>query len=176
MVLGAFLAASAPARPRVAQQATSPCSGADTMILDEASRRRGVSTLLCLVNRSRAAAGLKPLRRSTSLDGAARTHSAAMVERSFFSHSGTLGLRRRAVRSGYIRRGRRALLGETIAWGMGTMATPAQLLAAFLESAPHRLTLLHPQFRDAGIGVTLGAPLRGADGPATTVTVDLGRR
>ena len=50
------------------------------------------------------------------------------------------------------------------------MATPAQLMAAFTESPAHRRTLLYSRFRDAGVGITLGAPLLGVGGPSATVT------
>jgi uncharacterized protein YkwD len=177
--LCAFLVAAgaADARGSSARHVDAPCFGADAMIVDEVTRLQATSALLCLVNRTRTASGAAALRLSAPLSGAAAAHSTAMVARRFFGHSGGDGLRRRAVRAGYIRRDQVATLGETIAWGAGTMATPAQLMDAFLESAAHRRTLLYGRFRDAGVGITLGAPLPGADGgPAATVTVDFGRR
>ena len=146
------------------------------MIADEAARLQALSTMLCLVNRRRAAAGVAALRASAPLGSAATVHSTAMVARHFFGHSGIGGLRRRAIRAGYIRRDQRATLGETIAWAAGAMATLAQLMAAFTESPAHRRTLLYSRFRDAGVGMTLGAPLLGVAGPSATVTVDFGRR
>jgi uncharacterized protein YkwD len=179
-VLGLYFCAAAGAAvpgssvPRAVT--ASPCAGAGSIIADEATRLQALSTMLCLVNRRRAAAGVAALRPSSPLDGAATAHSTAMVARRFFGHAGIAGLRRRAVRSGYIRRDQKATLGETIAWGAGTMATPAQLMAAFTESPAHRRTLLYARFRDAGVGITLGAPLVGFGGPSATVTVDFGRR
>jgi len=153
------------------------CPGAGAMIVDEAARLRAAATLLCLVNRRRAAAGVRALRASAPLTAAAAQHSSAMVARHFFGHAGAAGLRRRVVRAGYVRPDQIATLGETLAWGAGTMATPAQLMDAFTESRAHRRTLLYERFRDAGVGITLGAPLPGAGGgPAATVTVDFGRR
>ena len=176
---GATASARPPAAGKASTRASPPakaCAGADAMIVDEATRLQAVASLLCLVNQQRTVARLSTLRASTPLASAAAEHSSAMVSRRFFGHARANGLRKRALRWGYMRTKRRATLGETLAWAAGPMATPAQLLTSFMESPEHRRTLLHGRFRDAGIGITLGAPLRRTAGPAATITVDLGRR
>jgi uncharacterized protein YkwD len=98
-----------------------------------------------------------------------------MVSAKFFSHASRNGdsAKRRVTRMGY---GRNALVGETIAWGSGPFATPAQLVGAFLASAEHRQIMLDRRYRDLGVGIALGAPRPGVPGYATTLTLDFGHR
>jgi uncharacterized protein YkwD len=121
--------------------------------------------------------GRSPLRESSLLDAAAGRHSLDMVAGKFFSHAGSDGssLRQRVARTGYLRGASSALVGETLAWGSGTYATPAQIVSAFLESPQHRRTMLDRRFRDVGVGLALGAPEPGISG-AATATLDFGRR
>lgn len=153
------------------------CPGANSAAVDEASRRRAARVVLCLVNRKRRAHRVRPLRRSAPLQRAAAQHSAAMVGGKYFSHVGSSGsVLQRAMRTGYVRRSRYALLGETLSWGAGPEATPAQLVASFMGSRSHRRTLLSRRYRDVGIGLALGAPATDVAGSAATLTLNFGRR
>ena len=167
--------ASAAAKVRAA---SAGCRGADTVATDESGRQRAAAAILCTVNRVRAIHGAGALRASRPLTKAATAHSAEMVSGAYFSHASPdgSGVRRRAMRAGYIRRSRKTLLDETIAWGSGTYAAPSQLVESFLDSVPHRKALLDGRYRDLGIGLVLGAPERNAFGPAATLTLDFGRR
>jgi len=151
------------------------CAGAGSVAVDEATREHAIEAVLCLVNRERTTRGVAAVRASKLLRSAAVGHSAAMVSRKFFSHSSRNGdsAKRRATRMGY---GRNALVGETIAWGSGPFATPAQLLSAFLASTGHRQIMLDRRYRDVGVGIALGSPRLGVPGAATTVTLDFGHR
>jgi len=176
-LLCASSAASAAASAAKASSAAG-CAGARTVIANEAGRAQAVQATLCLVNGERARRGAGPVRSSSPLGSSALGHSTNMVNAGFFSHTSSNGdsLRRRAVRAGYIRRSRSTLVGETIAWGAGTYATPAQLVASFMQSRLHRDTLLDRRYRDVGIGMTRGAPMDGDYGPAATLTLNFGRR
>ncbi len=101
-----------------------------------------------------------------------------MVAAKFVGHRSANGdtVRARVRRTGYIRRSRFALLGETLTWGTGMFATPRELVTAMMQSAAHRRTILDRRFRDVGIGFALGAPEPGVAGRAATVTLDFGRR
>jgi uncharacterized protein YkwD len=158
--------------------AADDCPGAAAVAADESARRQATGSVLCLVNRERALHGAAAVRTSGTLVSAALGHSGEMVANGYFSHTsmGGAGLRERATRSGYIRRSRYTLVGETIAWGMGTYATPSQLVESFLESAPHRRALLDRRFRDVGVGLVIGAPATDVAGAAATLTLDFGRR
>lgn len=47
-------------------------------------------------------------------------------------------------------------VGETIAWGVGTDGTADAIVRMWLESPPHRATLLRRSFRYVGVGVASG--------------------
>lgn len=132
---------------------------------------------MCLVNRARRAHRRRPLRRSKPLARAAARHSLEMVGGGYFSHIGISGdVRRRAIRSGYVRGRSDGLLGETLSWGAGLGATPARLVSALMSSRPHRRTLLSRRYREVGIGFVLGAPATNVGASAATLTLAFGRR
>jgi uncharacterized protein YkwD len=168
-------AANAVAKAKVS---SSGCHGADAVPRDEGGRERAIRAVLCTVNLIRASHGARPLRASHPLRVAATSHSSEMIQHAYFSHVSPDGadVRSRVTRSGYIRRSRKTLVDETIAWGSGRFATPAELVASFMGSATHRAALLNRRYRDVGIGLLLGAPMSGVRGPATTLTLDFGRR
>jgi uncharacterized protein YkwD len=124
----------------------------------------------CLVNEQRAAVGLRGLWRDRRLARAAQRFSDAMVRERFFDHvspeGSTLGQRARAA--GYAGR----MVGETLGWGSGELATPAAIVAGWMASPPHHAILMTRQFRRIGLGVTSGSPEGDAD--AATVTADFG--
>ena len=139
-------------------QRVGACTDANVIAVDETTRRRAIAGILCEVNRVRATHHVRALRVSKRLARAARGHSAAMVSRRSFAHrlpggSDVLG---RAQRSGYLRPFTSALLGETVAWGSGAMASPARLVASFMKSPAHRRTMLSNGYRDLGIGLARG--------------------
>jgi uncharacterized protein YkwD len=153
------------------------CAGARSIPIDDATRALAGEALACLVNRERTSRGIPALRTSSLLTSAATRHSGDMVARGFFSHTGSSGssTRLRIARTGYLRRSRTAVVGETLAWASGPFATPAEILGSFLESPEHRRTMLDRRFRDVGIGLVLGAPEPDV-GAAMTATLDFGRR
>lgn len=134
------------------------------------SSRAYTRAVECLVNEQRAGAGLAALGHDRRLARAARQFSSAMVRERFFAHvspdGSTLSARARAA--GY----RGDALGETIGWGAGSLATPAAIVRAWMESPPHHEILMSGAFRRIGLGVALGSP-QGASG-AATVTADFG--
>ena len=134
-------------------------------------------TILCLVNRERTARGLSRLRSNDRLDRAARGHSRNMVRRNFFSHDapGGASVLDRVLRRGY-RGPRGTLVGENIAWGSGSYATPAEILDGWMNSPGHRANILHPRFEEIGVGVAHGAPRAVGGAPAATYTTDFGAR
>jgi uncharacterized protein YkwD len=126
----------------------------------------------CEINAIRVAHGLRPIRTTKALRVAADRHSEDMVRRHYFAHVSPSGqtLTDRARRAGYDDFAR---LGENIGWGSGSLATPAAIVRAWMNSPPHREIILTPGFRDAGVGIASGAP-QGGDG--ATYTLDVGRR
>jgi uncharacterized protein YkwD len=121
------------------------------------------SALLVAINEARAANGVRPLRVDPRLTRAARSHSADMVRRQYFAH-GSFALRLRQ----FDVRGR--MVGENIAWGVGSLATARSIVAQWLASPPHRANLLGTSFRRIGLGAAVG-PFAG-HGRARVVTAD----
>jgi uncharacterized protein YkwD len=133
--------------------------------------------VLCLLNRARAARGLRPLRSHPRLRRAATRHSQQMARARFFSHTTPSGasFATRVRRAGYGRGARGWALGENIAWGAAKRATPAAIVRDWLRSPGHRANILDRRFREIGVGIASGAPVR-ATGPGATYTTDFGVR
>jgi uncharacterized protein YkwD len=130
---------------------------------------------LCLLNRERARHGLRRLRLHRSLSHAARKYARLMVAKRFFSHVSPAGstMARRVKRTRYLRHTRGWSLGENLAWGSGSAATPARIVNAWMRSAGHRRNILDRSFREIGIGLALGAPVGGS---GATYVNEFGRR
>ena len=137
------------------------------------------AAVVCEINAARADAGRAPLRSRPSLADAARGHSADMVERRYFAHESPdgAGPADRAWDAGYMRHADSWRLGEVLLWSRGALLTAARAVKLWFESPSHRRILLSPRYRDVGAGLAPGAPLGDpALTPATTLTVDVGRR
>ena len=68
-----------------------------------------------------------------------------MLRRQYFAHGATSERLSRYIHGG-------GVIGETLAWGSGTYASPASTVESWLHSPPHRAILLDPDFRFVGIG------------------------
>jgi uncharacterized protein YkwD len=127
---------------------------------------------ICLLNQQRRQHGLKRLRLNNRLSLASQRHSNSMVARKVFEHGNFVG-RIKAAR--YLQGSGSWSVGENIAWGSGNLATAHEIVRAWMNSPPHRHNILHGQFREIGIGVTRGVPVRQNYQGATYAT-DFGRR
>ncbi|HYZ29650.1 MAG TPA: CAP domain-containing protein [Thermoleophilaceae bacterium] len=133
--------------------------------------------ILCLMNATRTGAGLPPLQEQDQLASASVEHSQDMVDNGYFAHDSQDGrdvvARLKAV--AYIPKDGQWVVGENLAWGSGTLATPSALVNAWMNSPPHRENLLAADYRDVGIGLVFGTPR--SDVPdGVTVTTDFGMR
>ena len=139
-----------------------PVAGAAVACAHSSARPSGEThralrrALICLVNGHRRAAGLRRLRAVRSLRVAAQGHARDMARRGYFAHrrAGGPDLMARARAAGF--GGSR--IGEAIAWGCGSSATPAVTVRNWLGSAPHRAILLSGRYGRVGIGVARHAP------------------
>ncbi|MCW3006048.1 MAG: polymerase, partial [Solirubrobacterales bacterium] len=129
------------------------------------------AAVLCLVNAQRANAGLSQLGDNGQLQAAAQGHSDDMVARGYFSHTSADGrdMTARIQAAGYVGQ----TWGENIAWGGGSLATPAQIVGNWMNSAGHRANILNGAYSDSGIGVAIGTP---PGGQGATYTHDFGSR
>lgn len=129
---------------------------------------RARAAAVCLINRARAGHGLRPLRVNAKLQAAAQGHASEMVAQNYFGHIGPSGSDpvSRILAAGYVSDAT-GLLGENIAVGASTLATPEAALKDWMAQPDHRANILDPDYTETGIGVTGAAPasLRmGADG------------
>lgn len=135
----------------------------------------------CLINARRVDARLRPLRYDQCLDRAAERHARDMVRRRYFAHASRRGRTpaQRARAAGYVPRKGHWRIGENLAWGAGSRASAEAAVRGWLESPPHRANLLGRGFRDVGVSVVHGAPVRGAggrDAQTATFVVEFGNR
>jgi uncharacterized protein YkwD len=170
--LAPVLAAAALAGPAVLPApalAAGACAGAG--LRPSPARTASLSqTTLCLLNRQRAQHGLRALYSNSRLALAARRHTRDMVVHNFFAHGDLLG---RLARAGYFRGRRSWSVGENIAWGSGSSATPRAIVSMWMQSPGHRANILNGRFREIGVGLVAGAPVPGVRG-AATYTTDFG--
>ena len=130
----------------------------------------------CLLNAERRARGLGALRSDGRLRSAALRHSRDMVAARYFAHRSRSGSSpaARIRAAGWIPRRGRWIVGESIAWGSGSLATPAKIVRAWMASPGHRANILRRSFREVGVGVAHGVP-SGARSGATYNTAFGGR-
>lgn len=180
LALTALVAAPGAARGLVAGAADGPAAcGAARVDVTAATLRAARDATLCLLNRERAARRLKPLRLHKALDRVARAHSRDMVRRRFFDHESPDGRSPfdRMLATRYVPAKARWRLGENIAWGTLTLAQPAAIVQAWMESPGHRANILNGGFREIGIGIVIGVPVASAASggqPGATYTTDFG--
>ena len=155
------------------------CRGADKRLgTTRSSLKLARRALLCLLNQTRRAHRLKPLRPNPRLLKAAERHSKSMVVRGYFSHVDPGGGSSvdRVRRTGYLSGARTWTCGENIGWGDGPTSTPRNMMRAWMASAPHRANILTRGFREVGLGGVPGRPGRPGPGAGTYTTVFGGRR
>ncbi|HEU4702820.1 MAG TPA: CAP domain-containing protein [Conexibacter sp.] len=166
-------------QPRVLAHAARSCAPASGLLTTRRSVLRSQRRLLCLMNRARARYGLRPLRPNRCLHRVGARHAHDMVNRRYFAHTTPNGWDpgRRARASGYAPRRARWLVGENIAWGVAGAARPRWVVRAWMHSPPHRRNILSRRFRDVGIGVARGVPVRGFRGVPlrATFSVEFGK-
>ena len=123
------------------------------------------AAILGRINEIRDAHRLQPLGVDLKLTKAARAHSQMMLAQDVFTH-GAFDVRLRSFGVRY------PLLAENLAWGTGPLGSPQAIVAAWMNSPPHRANLLHPRFRVVGIGTPVGN--FGGYAGAAVVTADFG--
>jgi uncharacterized protein YkwD len=134
-----------------------------------------VTATLCLLNGERADVGLPPLQQNAKLAAAAAQHSQEMVQQQYFDHVGKDGTdpADRIRATGYIPNAGAWTVGENLAWGTGVLATPKEIVSAWMHSQGHRDNILRPQFKEIGFGVVTGNP-RSDNGAGATYTTTFG--
>jgi uncharacterized protein YkwD len=169
VLLCALASSVATAAPR-ARAAASPCPGAalSPTVADGAAID---SATLCLVNEIRAAHHLHALRANGQLAKVATSQVATMIRWDYFADvrpTGQTPLSLVGV-TRYPAHAAAFAVGQNIAWGTASFATPEHIVAEWMASPPHRAIILTSAYRDAGVAVTPALPgvLRAGQGGAT---------
>lgn len=169
-VLGASLAAAALYAAAFGEErpasAAEGCPGAQS-VPSASSPGEASRAIFCLVNEQRRADGIAPLQHNRALKVAATRHSRDMARANYFGHAGSTGasLLQRVRQAGFC--GSECYVAENIAWGTGTLGSPAAIVQAWMNSPPHRAAILDGGLRVAGVGVAVA-------GAKVLVTEDFG--
>jgi uncharacterized protein YkwD len=152
------------------------CPGADATPTAETIPQAADATL-CLLNNTRAAAGLTTLTRNAKLDASSLAQSQDMVANKFFAHEGSNGstLSDRVRSFGFVTPDVWWIAGENIGWGTPDRATPSAMFAAWMASPPHHEAIMNANYREIGVGIVLGTPAPTYTEGAT-YTTDFGTR
>ena len=159
--------------PVTARAAQQDCRNTD-VTPNEGNEPAIREAILCLHNQIRAERDLPSLREDTRLRKAAIGHSADMVGRRYFEHTAPSGATMvdRIMAARYASRNVGWSLGENLAWGTGSMATPRGIMKAWMDSPGHRANIVKRSYREIGIGIVTGTPTGGGSG--ATYTADFG--
>jgi len=109
-----------------------------------------------LINRKRAALGLKELTWSDEVAKIARVHSKDMAENNYFSHRGLDGsmIGERADSLG-VKKWR--AIGENIAFNRGYENPTEFAVECWIRSEGHRLNLLNDSWKETGVGIAIAS-------------------
>jgi len=130
-----------------------------------------VNAMRCLIDYARGEHGLRALPSSEALEDSARLKAEAEVRCDEFSHTACGDpLTHTFKRAGYINPGYRWKVGENLAYGRGTAASPRGVMAMWLASPPHRANLLSAKWREQGVALLPQAVLMGQPGTAVWVS------
>lgn len=154
------------------------CPNADTQP-DQISVGDYATTLLCLMNQTRADRGRDDLQLQGNLIRSANRMAADMVELKFFAHdSPDLGsFADRLDSAGFIPSDDlHWSAGENLAAGSYAYGSPSSIMGAWMQSPDHRVNVLDDGFTMVGIGVARGWPGYGNYSDAMTIAVDFGYR
>jgi uncharacterized protein YkwD len=157
--------------------ASDSCPGAN-LRPDEGNLEVVLAATLCLVNGERARFGAPPLVEDARLQSAAEAHSRDMVEGDYFEHVGPSGQTplARIRAAGFIPNSTVGfVIGENIAWGTLWLASPREIVKAWMASPGHRANILDRAYRDTGLGIDPALPRSMSHGQAGGIyTQDFG--
>lgn len=161
----------------VAAMATAPTASAakckqSAVPAYELAAKKARKATLCLLNVERTKHGLRELRENKKARKAAKRHTRVMLKKDCFAHlcPGELDLGQRFEKVGYTACGCSWSVGENIAWGQGSLASPRKIVEAWMNSSGHRANILNRSFEHIGIAIKRGAPNGGGSDHATFTT------
>jgi uncharacterized protein YkwD len=147
-----LLIATSPAAARLVAP-RSQCPGQQKIKEPEPVQEKAMR---CLINYARSQVGAGNVRSDNSLEKAAG-RKAGDVMRCGFSHTACgRPADTYARRFGYMTAPSWSW-GENLAWGRGKLGSPRNILIAWLNSPPHRETMLNGSFEHLGVGLKRGS-------------------
>ena len=174
-VVALLALAASPATPGAEASACKKWGDSDPTELRTGQAR---DAILCLVNKERDKAGLGDLDRDKRLQKAAQRHNDHMDGTGCFDHEcgGEAALDSRLEGVGYLGGGlSRWAYGENIAWGLEQRGTPEAIVDAWMHSPPHKANILNRDFKEIGVGFSVGTP-NGGHEAGGIYTTDFGLR
>jgi uncharacterized protein YkwD len=159
--------------PAVAASDPSPCDDGD-LTPDPTNLPQVEAATVCLVNQVRAQHGLPALTVDPRLQTSAQQHNDDMVSQDYFAHVGPGGDSplSRIQAAGYgTNPSIGYLLGENIAWGTLNLATPSEIVTAWVNSPEHLANILERTYTVTGLAVAPQVPSdfsQGQDGAIYT--------
>jgi uncharacterized protein YkwD len=161
----------------IAKVLATPCE--NTQLTPEAGNLALIdAAVLCLINTKRAENGDVPLTPNAHLEQAAEGHGKEMIADNYFDHVSPSGLTpvARIKSTGYVPNGEVGyVIGENLAWGTLSLATPQAIVSAWIASPGHLANILEGKYRDTGINVLPEAPASLAEGsPGGLYTQEFG--
>jgi uncharacterized protein YkwD len=152
----------------IAKVLATPCQ--NTQLIPEAANLALIrAAVLCLINTERAQNGREPLSPDAHLEQAAESHGKEMLSVDYFDHVSPSGVTpvQRIRTTGYIPSSEVGyVIGENLAWGTLTLATPQAIVNAWIASPEHLANILEAKYRDTGIDVQPEVPAELAEGVA----------
>jgi uncharacterized protein YkwD len=150
----------------IANVLATPCQ--NTQLIPQASNLPLVrASVLCLINTERAKNGKEPLQSNTNLERAAESHGKEMLALDYFAHIAPSGLTpvERIRETGYIPSSEVGyVIGENLAWGTLSLATPEAIVNAWIASPEHLANILEGRYRETAIDVEPQVPESLAEG------------
>jgi uncharacterized protein YkwD len=161
----------------IAKVLATPCQNAQ--LLPEPGNLPVIrEAVLCLINTERAQNGEEPLVPNVELERAAESHGQEMIALNYFEHVSPSGLTPvgRIKTTGYIPSGEVGyVIGENLAWGTLSLATPQAIVNAWIASPGHLANILETKYRETGINVMPEVPSSLSEGsPGATYTQEFG--
>ncbi len=136
------------------------------------------AAVLCLINHLRAEHGLTPLIVDARLESAAEGHCAELISANYFAHIAPDGETPvdRIRKTGYIPGPSVGyVIGENLAWGTYSLATPQAVVSAWIASPGHLANILESQYTETGIGIVPSVPLAmGGGSPGASYAQEFG--
>jgi uncharacterized protein YkwD len=161
----------------IAKVLSTPCE--NTQLVPEADNLGLVrAAVLCLVNTERAQNDKVPLAANSQLEQAAESHGREMISANYFDHISPSGETpvQRIQATGYVPSSEVGyVLGENLAWGTYSLATPQAIVSAWIASPEHLANILEGKYRETGIDVRPEEPQELAEGaPGALYTQEFG--